>query len=86
MQNDATAAATTFQCTTCLAPIHHRPTFHVGLAFCCAGCVADGPCICTYDLEEDDPLDTAVLGRGSGDLVTVGARDERRRLEVVAIE
>jgi hypothetical protein len=54
MPNHASPAATTFQCTTCLATIRHRPTFHVGLAFCCAGCVADGPCICTYDLEEDD--------------------------------
>lgn len=41
-------------CTTCRAEIRHRPTFHVGLAFCCAGCVADGPCICSYDDEAED--------------------------------
>ncbi|MEO8207614.1 MAG: hypothetical protein ABI598_01170, partial [Chloroflexota bacterium] len=29
-------------------------TFHVGLPFCCAGCVANGPCICTYDQEPID--------------------------------
>lgn len=48
-----------FRCATCLATIRHRPTFHVGLAFCCAGCVADGPCICSYDLDEDPPADLA---------------------------
>ena len=46
-----------FHCVTCEAPIVAGPTFHVGLAFCCAGCVADGPCICSYD---DEP------GAGSG--------------------
>ncbi len=25
------------------------PVFHIGLPFCCAGCAADGPCMCTYD-------------------------------------
>ena len=43
-----------WMCTTCRAEIRHRPTFHVGLAFCCAGCVADGPCICSYDLPTDE--------------------------------
>ena len=38
----------TFRCVTCEAAAP-RPTFHVGLPFCCAGCVADGPCICSYD-------------------------------------
>ena len=42
-------------CTTCGIEIEHRPTFHVGLAFCCAGCVADGPCICSYDEPGIDP-------------------------------
>jgi hypothetical protein len=41
-------------CTTCRIEISGRPTFHVGLAFCCAGCVADGPCICSYDDAADD--------------------------------
>ena len=40
-----------FMCATCDAPITHHPTFHVGLAFCCAGCAADGPCMCSYDVE-----------------------------------
>jgi hypothetical protein len=58
MSNRPTAPdAARFRCATCLVAIRHRPTFHVGLAFCCAGCVADGPCICTYDLEEDIHVD-----------------------------
>lgn len=42
-------------CTTCRVEIRHRPTIHVGLVFCCAGCVADGPCTCSYD-EPAEPL------------------------------
>ena len=45
-------------CTSCLLEIHHQPTFHVGLAFCCAGCVVGGPCVCSYD---DDVPDEAVV-------------------------
>ena len=44
-----------FTCVTCEAPTGPHPTFHVGLAFCCAGCVADGPCICSYDVDADEP-------------------------------
>ena len=66
--------APTFRCTTCLATIRHRPTFHVGLAFCCAGCVADGPCICSYDLDEDpaDLAEAAVVEDRSRPLVGAG--------------
>ena len=38
-----------FTCVTCEAEIPHAPTFHLGLPFCCAGCAANGPCICSYD-------------------------------------
>ena len=38
-----------FTCVTCEAEIRGRPVFHVGLPFCCAGCVAGGPCTCSYD-------------------------------------
>jgi hypothetical protein len=41
-----------FYCATCDVEIKGSPTFHVGLPFCCAGCVAGGPCICSYDVEE----------------------------------
>jgi hypothetical protein len=39
----------TFTCTTCEGRIPGDPVFHLGLAFCCAGCAADGPCTCSYD-------------------------------------
>jgi hypothetical protein len=38
-----------FTCVTCQFPIDWKPTFHVGLAFCCAGCAISGPCTCSYD-------------------------------------
>ena len=47
---------TTWTCTTCGAAFHYSPTIHVGVAFCCAGCAAGGPCICSYD---DDPAGAA---------------------------
>ena len=40
-----------FTCVTCEAEIAGTPVFHVGLPFCCSGCVADGPCNCSYDEE-----------------------------------
>jgi hypothetical protein len=43
-----------FTCVTCESPAGPHPTFHVGLAFCCAGCVANGPCICSYDVDALD--------------------------------
>jgi hypothetical protein len=43
-----------FTCVTCEAEISGPPTFHVGLPFCCAGCVASGPCTCTYDADLAD--------------------------------
>jgi hypothetical protein len=43
-----------FTCVTCLVEIAGPPTFHVGLPFCCAGCAADGPCICSYDGQAAD--------------------------------
>ena len=46
------ATQPTFTCATCDVSIAHHPTFHLGLAFCCAGCAADGPCGCSYDLDE----------------------------------
>ena len=45
-----------FSCVTCELEIVSRPTIHLGLPFCCAGCAANGPCICSYDPEAiDDP-------------------------------
>ncbi len=41
-----------FTCVTCEQEIRGTPVFHVGLPFCCAGCVANGPCLCSYDEPE----------------------------------
>jgi hypothetical protein len=38
-----------FTCASCDATVVDSPVFHLGLAFCCAGCAADGPCMCSYD-------------------------------------
>ena len=38
-------------CATCEIAIAGSPTYHDGIAFCCAGCAAGGPCICSYDEE-----------------------------------
>ena len=38
-----------FTCVSCEGQIVGNAEFHVGLPFCCAGCVAGGPCICSYD-------------------------------------
>ena len=47
----------TFTCVTCEATTPTTPIFHVGLPFCCAGCVAGGPCTCSYDDETDVEVD-----------------------------
>ena len=39
----------TFTCASCDATVVDSLVFHLGLAFCCAGCAADGPCMCSYD-------------------------------------
>jgi hypothetical protein len=46
---------TPFTCVTCEIRIAGSVTFYVGLPFCCAGCVANGPCTCSYDDVADDP-------------------------------
>src|SRR3954447_25497953 len=40
-----------FTCATCEVEIVGNAVFHVGLPFCCSGCVAGGPCTCSYDQE-----------------------------------
>jgi hypothetical protein len=50
-----------FHCASCEARITTAPVIHLGLAFCCAGCAADGPCICSYDAEPADSGDDALV-------------------------
>jgi hypothetical protein len=45
------------RCPTCEAIPTGRPTYHLGLAFCCDGCAADGPCTCSYDPDDADEPD-----------------------------
>jgi hypothetical protein len=47
----ALITSTSFTCATCEAAINGSPTFDTGLPFCCAGCAAGGPCLCSYDAE-----------------------------------
>ncbi len=60
----------TVTCPTCDATVTDRPVFFLGLAFCCAGCAADGPCMCSYDPPEDRPAeDAAAVGADAPVLV-----------------
>src|SRR5688572_8643171 len=43
-----------FTCVTCEVEIFGHAVFQVGLPFCCSGCVAGGPCSCSYDEEVTD--------------------------------
>jgi hypothetical protein len=50
-----------FTCVTCEAAIAGGLVIHVGLPFCCAGCVAGGPCICSYDEETENESDQRAI-------------------------
>ncbi|MBM4410602.1 MAG: hypothetical protein FJ037_04630 [Chloroflexi bacterium] len=45
-------------CANCEELILGQPVFFDGNAYCCTGCIAGGPCICTYDAR---PLTEAAL-------------------------
>jgi hypothetical protein len=83
-----------FRCATCDADISSAPLIHLGLPFCCAGCVAGGPCICSYDEEglDHDPArhETVHHARHAADATEGGAErrepalaDDLRRLAPV---
>lgn len=55
------------RCATCEVSITSLPDWHDGQAFCCAGCLAGGPCICPGDARE------AAMGRR----VTIQGEDRR---------
>jgi transcription elongation GreA/GreB family factor len=44
-------SAPTVRCATCEAAIPGPPVIAGRRTFCCQGCVAGGPCICSYDRE-----------------------------------
>ncbi len=64
----------TFTCATCDHEIAGRPVFHLGLTFCCAGCAADGPCMCSYDLPADPPAITVLEEADPALVEPVGGR------------
>ncbi len=41
-------------CASCEAEIAGTPVRQHHLSFCCPGCRAGGPCICSYDEETTD--------------------------------
>ena len=49
----AMTTTTRLTCATCEVQIVGSAEFHVGLPFCCAGCVVGGPCLCSYDVLEE---------------------------------
>ena len=78
------STTTPFTCVTCEIAIAGPATFHVGLPFCCAGCVAGGPCTCSYDIPLHDSrvrhcLDVeVVLGDEAAGTVLAGVGGGRR--------
>lgn len=53
----STATLTRSSCATCEAEITGRPVFRAGSPFCCSGCVAGGPCTCSYDADPTPPAE-----------------------------
>jgi hypothetical protein len=68
------SARATFVCVTCEAEIVGSPTFHVGLPFCCAGCVANGPCLCSYDAAADGGVPARALAEAADRAVAMAER------------
>ena len=48
-------------CANCEEPILGQPVYFDGGVYCCTGCIAGGPCVCTYQplTQEPDPAVTA---------------------------
>jgi hypothetical protein len=67
----------TFTCATCDHQIAHHPVFHLGLAFCCAGCAADGPCMCSYDAGTELVAETRAVARAVAPAVAPAAADDQ---------
>ena len=39
-------------CAACEAEFDTTPVRHLGVAYCCEGCSAGGPCTCSYDAQD----------------------------------
>jgi hypothetical protein len=84
-----------FRCVTCKTAIVHPAVFHVGLPFCCAGCVANGPCSCRHTtgpgdvrsgrrIAADAPPAGVVLRAAPGEMIHV-VTPVRRVVTVLSI-
>jgi len=75
-------------CYNCFADFSWPPTVHDGEDYCCPGCVAGGPCICSYDgppqLVEEEAVPTAVAIEE--ELVVDVEADPRREVLLEAID
>jgi hypothetical protein len=49
------------RCASCEGEIPGSPVYRMDEAYCCLGCAAGGPCMCTY---EADLADDGVNGLG----------------------
>src|SRR5688500_9022834 len=54
------------RCATCDVPIPSHPDCEDGETFCCAGCVAGGPCICISDATATDAQGTGTAFGNAG--------------------
>jgi hypothetical protein len=70
-----------FTCVSCELEIVGKAVFHVGLPFCCAGCVAGGPCTCSYDL---DVIDDERAGAAEAGTVGEAEAPVERRVAVLS--
>ncbi len=59
------------RCASCEGEITGRPVYRMDEAYCCLGCAAGGPCMCTY---EADLADDGVNGLGLAFPVEAPAR------------
>jgi hypothetical protein len=41
-------------CAACDGSITGRPVYRMDEAYCCSGCAAGGPCVCTYEADLAD--------------------------------
>lgn len=59
----ANPVATPWICANCSADFAWTPVTFVGLPFCCSGCAASGPCMCSYeDVPERSPAAFGAAG------------------------
>jgi hypothetical protein len=49
-------------CASCEGAIVARPVYRMDEAYCCVGCAAGGPCVCSYEADlADDGVDNLGL-------------------------